>query len=217
MSETLAERFKRARNEKRLTQQQVADAAQVSKSAVSQIESGDTASIKSENLYPFARVLNVRAEWLVNGQPPMRYENEAELGPQAGRTRGVPIVGRAMLGETGYFVEEDYPAGQGDGFIDHPTKDANAYCLRVVGNSMAPAIKHGWFVAVEPNAACVVGEYVHILTRSGQHMVKTLLYERENEVTVLSVNDDRRLTIALEEVEFIRYVGGVYPPSKRRM
>lgn len=154
---------------------------------------------------------------LQRGQMDLPGLGAFQPGPFVGGARGVPIVGRAMLGADGYFVEEGYPAGQGDGTVPHPNGDANAYSLRVVGESMAPAILSGWLIVVEPNSAPVTGEYVHVLTKSGQHMIKKLLALKRESVSVVSINGGEIQTFPMPDIEYVRYVGGIYPPSKRRL
>lgn len=61
------------------------------------------------------------------------------------------MVGTAQLGDDGYFCELQYPVGHGDGRINWPTRDPNAYALRCKGESMKPRIRHGEFVVIEPN------------------------------------------------------------------
>ena len=54
----------------------------------------------------------------------------------------IPIVGAAKLGDKeNYFVDLEYPAGNGDGGILFSTQDENAYALRCIGDSMTPRIK----------------------------------------------------------------------------
>lgn len=53
---------------------------------------------------------------------------------------GIPVVGTAQLGSDGYWLETAHPTGSGDGKINLPTADLNAYSLRVVGDSMHPRI-----------------------------------------------------------------------------
>ena len=102
-----------------------------------------------------------------------------------------------------------------DGWLDVPTKDPDAYSLRVKGDSMAPAIRSGWVVWCEPNHALIPGEYVMVRRTSGECMVKELLFENPEEVSLMAVNDGYgRLTIPRSEIEQIHYVGGIVPPSK---
>lgn len=184
---------------------------QMSPSLVSQIASkhrgiGDEIARRLEQAYDLKR-----------GQMDMPGLGSFQPGPSVGDPKGVPIVGRAMLGQDGYFVEEEHPTGYGDGVVPHPTSDKNAYSLRVQGESMAPAILSGWLIVVEPSTAPVVGEYVHILTKSGQHMIKKLLSLKRDSCSVVSINGGAIWSCPMSELEYVRYVGGIYPPSKRRL
>ncbi|MGY1877828.1 LexA family transcriptional regulator [Pseudomonas reactans] len=141
--------------------------------------------------------------------------DNAEPGPQMlAMFRPVKIIGTAQLGPDGYWSAID----EGDGYIDVPCRDPDAYAMRLKGDSMAPAIRNGWIALCEPNHQLIPGEYVMLRLVSGESMVKELLYENAREVSVMSVNTaygDRR-TIPIEEVEQIHYVGGIFPPGKVR-
>jgi hypothetical protein len=50
---------------------------------------------------------------------------------------------------------------------------------------------------------------------NGECMVKELLFENAEEISLMAVNDGYgRLTIPRNSVEQIHYVGGIVPPSK---
>lgn len=135
-----------------------------------------------------------------------------EAGPELTRPfRRTKVVGTAQLGPEGYWDA----LAAADGWLDVPTKDPDAYSLRVKGDSMAPAIRSGWVVWCEPNHALIPGEYVMVRRTSGECMVKELLFENPEEVSLMAVNDGYgRLTIPRSEIEQIHYVGGIVPPSK---
>lgn len=127
--------------------------------------------------------------------------------------RRAPIKGTAQLGPDGYWDALE----TADGWIDIPTNDPDAYSLRVKGDSMAPAIRSGWAVWCEPNHVLVPGEYVMVRRTNGQCMVKELLFENAEAVSLMSINASYgRLTIPREEIEQIHYVGGIVPASKIR-
>lgn len=69
---TLAERIAARRKELGLRQEDLADAAGVSKAAVSQWERGETKNLKLEHLFKIADALKLHARWLALGQGP-RY------------------------------------------------------------------------------------------------------------------------------------------------
>lgn len=64
----LANRLKSSREAVNMNQTELANAAGVSRNAISLIESGTTKAIKSAHLFRLARQLGVRAEWLANGE-----------------------------------------------------------------------------------------------------------------------------------------------------
>lgn len=132
--------------------------------------------------------------------------------------QSVPIVGDAQLGPEGFWYDGEHPVGHGDGFIDTPTTDANAYSICVHGDSMAPAIRNGWYVVIEPNSPLQQGEFVLVKTKDGRSMVKELLWERNGVVSLMSINIDYgRVTFKRDEIEKIHHVAFIAPPSKRKL
>ena len=146
-------------------------------------------------------------------------DTDVQVLAYAGRSRNqtkVPVVGTAMLGEEGYYTELEHPTGHGDGYVEHYSADTNAYALRVKGDSMHPAIRHGQFVLVEPNGQCVPGENVLLSLHDGRKMVKELVTERPDSITVMSVNGSQRITFDRTQVECMHPVAAVISASKWR-
>jgi SOS-response transcriptional repressor LexA len=122
----------------------------------------------------------------------------------------IPVVGTARAGEDSYYIEIDYPPGHGDGYVSYPTKRANAYAIRVRGDSMRPRIKPGEYVIVEPDVAVRPGDEVIVRTKSGRSMVKVLHTERNGFVELLSLNDDHKpITLELKDIEYMHHVAGI--------
>ena len=96
------------------------------------------------------------------------------------------------------------------------SRDPDAFALRVKGDSMHPAIRHGHFVVVEPSGRCVPGEYVAIELLDGQKMVKELIYDRPTEVVVESANGNRRMTFERTAIKHMYAVASIVSPSKWR-
>ena len=140
-------------------------------------------------------------------------ESNVEPGPPiTSPTRRIAIVGTAQLGTDGYWVGLDNSAG----WVETWSRDEDAYALRLKGDSMAPAIRSGWVAVCEPNHRLVPGEYVMVTTTDGQSMVKELLFESEDGVSLMSVNAayGERRTVAWDDIETIHYVGTILAPSK---
>jgi len=128
----------------------------------------------------------------------------------------IPVVGTARMGSEGFYTELEYPVGHGDGFVEAFSSDTNAFALRVRGDSMHPTIKHGQFVIVEPNGQCVPAENVLIGLNTGQRMVKELVTERIDAVTVMSINGAERMTFDRADIEFMHPVTCIVSSSKWR-
>lgn len=141
------------------------------------------------------------------------FETNVEPGPPiTSPTRRIAIVGTAQLGADGYWVGLDNSAG----WVETWSRDEDAYALRLKGDSMTPAIRSGWVAVCEPNHRLVPGEYVMITTVDGQSMVKELLFETEESISLMSVNVayGERRTIDRKDIEKIHYVGTILAPSK---
>lgn len=129
--------------------------------------------------------------------------------------RKLPVVGTAQLGDNGFFVELEYPVGFGDGYVEHSTTDKDAYALQCKGDSMRPRIKPNEFVIVEPNTKVSNGDEVLVKCKKGRVMVKELLYTRDGEVHLGSVNENfAKITIPLTEIDTMQYVGAIVKSSK---
>lgn len=127
----------------------------------------------------------------------------------------LPVVGTAQLGDDGFFVELEYPVGFGDGYVEHSTSDKDAYALQCKGESMSPRIKPNEFVVVEPNTKINNGDEVLVKCVKGRVMVKELLYIRDGEVHLGSVNESfAKITIPLSEVDTMQYIGAIVKKSK---
>ena len=129
----------------------------------------------------------------------------------------IPVVGTAQLGDGGFWLELGHPVGAGDGFIDVPSDDTNAYAVKVVGDSMHPRIKSGEFVICEPNRSFHAGDEVLVVTKDGRSTVKEYLFTRDNRVTLNAVNNDHgRLTLEMDEIEKIHFVAAIVKSARWR-
>lgn len=146
-------------------------------------------------------------------KPSASAESNVEQGPQiTSAPRKINIVGTAQMGSDGYWSGLD----GNEGWVETYSRDEDAYALRLKGDSMAPAIRNGWIAVCEPNHRLVPGEYVMVTTTDGQSMVKELLFENEESVSLMSVNAayGERRSIAWTDIEKIHYVGNILAPSK---
>lgn len=198
------------------TQAQLADAlGYETQSAVSQFLTGRI-PLNMDALLRFATYFNVKPQAISPTLSKLiikanaTHNDNVESAPILGKFKGVPVVGFAQLGDNGYWSEIEYPVGHGDGYINYPTRDQNAYAVRCVGDSMKPRIRDGEFVIVEPNSAAIPGDEVLLKTTNGRVMVKTYLYYRDDRVHVMSVNDAHPAqSFPLSEIEAMHPVAAI--------
>lgn len=183
-------------------------------------------SVWSEQI---AEALGVRHAWLTRGDLPKErsvttdlkagHDIEGNAQPETIRPypsgNRIPVVGSALLGDNGHFVELEYPVGHGDGWVDIASRDPNAYALRCRGDSMKPRIQSGEFVVVEPNTEPTPGDEVLVKAVDGRVMVKKYLYRRDGRVHLISVNEAHP-SIAIEErdIAAMHYVGAIVKVSR---
>lgn len=124
------------------------------------------------------------------------------LGPRMAeaRPRKIPVIGVAQAGQDGYFDDSGYPVGGSWEQVDLPQNaDANAYGLRISGNSMEPVYRAGDIVIVAPHATARIGDRVIARTRAGEVMAKILTRRTATDIDLASFNPEhptRRIALA---------------------
>lgn len=141
---------------------------------------------------------------------PSLRNHGANGGKKINKKGGIPVVGTAQLGDNAHFCELEHPVGNGDGSLQWPTNDQNAYALRCRGESMKPRIRHGEYVVVEPNREVIPGDEVVVKALDGRVMVKQMAYIRDGMVHLDSINETHpRVSILQSDVSVLHYVAGI--------
>lgn len=128
----------------------------------------------------------------------------------------IPIIGFAIAtpDEDGYFDDMGFPPGTGMGYIVWTSRDPNAYALQVKRESMAPRIRPGEYIVIEPSFQATPGDDVLVKMKNGRRMVKRLTAQRKADVALGSINRAHKdLVIDMTEIDAIQRVGAVLPRS----
>ena len=125
----------------------------------------------------------------------MRAVEQSNASPV--ELRVIPLISATAAGDPAQFTDGDHPAGFADEYVQVSTdvSDANAFGLRVRGDSMVPVFREGDVVIVSPNTPPAQGLRVVAKIRDGEVTCKTL--------TAL---DDERVTLASENPAYPRMV-----------
>ncbi|WP_016969329.1 LexA family protein [Pseudomonas tolaasii] len=145
---------------------EIASLCGVANSAVTQWITGESKSLRPENLYALAKATGFRAEWLAIGEGDERDASESNISPASQPTKSFryPVVSWVAAGAWAEAVEP-YPAGISDTyeFSEYDAKGP-AFWLTVKGDSMtAPAgqsITEGTLILVDTEAEVAPGKLV---------------------------------------------------------
>lgn len=190
---------------------QVAQHTGIPQPTIYRILTGETGNPRVATLTSLAKHFRVSLEAL---QSTDMRQNEVTTTPIpiSQPFRQVPVVGHVKGGPDGYLEELEYPPGQGDGHVEYPARDDNAYALRVKGDSMRPRIRPGEFVILEPNHRASPGDDVVVIAADGRKLLKELLYERNGDVVLGSINiENGPITLARTDIISIHYVAAIVP------
>jgi phage repressor protein C with HTH and peptisase S24 domain len=129
-------------------------------------------------------------------------------GGKTARTRPLPLIGLAQAGQSGYFDDAGFPAGNGwDEIVFPDTSDAHAYALEIAGDSMLPVYRDGDRVLVAPSGNIRRGDRVVVKTRAGEVMAKQLGRLTAQQIELKSFNPaypDR--SFSLGDVAFVHRI-----------
>jgi SOS-response transcriptional repressor LexA len=180
-----SERISRAISESGRTKKEIADLCGVSPGAVTQWTTGETKSIRPENLVALSRATGKAIEWLATGEGPVSesHGNVAEDGAPTYRSgeRVAPVISWVQAGDW-CEASDPYPAGYSDEWERVPDQAGkHAFWLRVVGDSMtAPSglsIPEGMLILVDPDYLAVSGRLVVAKLTDSQHVTFKRLIE----------------------------------------
>ena len=178
---------------------------------------GDSEDPRTSTLQPIADYFGITVEFLRTvdmeafHRSPESY-NQAEISRNLLRFRSIPIASTVKSNQEGYLEAIDQT--QGDDSIEYQAKDQQTYALRVRGESMRPRVKSGEFIVLEPSIEAVPGDDVLIICRDGRKILGELLYCREDEVTLGSINNVfKPVSLQIQNIRDIHYVAAIVPRS----
>jgi len=177
------ERIARAIQVSGLKKGEIAARCNVANSAVTQWLSGESKSLKPENLFALAKATGFSAQWLAIEEGPERIESNAEhsnvapaLQPRRA-PRAYPLISWVAAGERAESPDNYYP-GDGEEMLES-TENAgeHGYWLRVKGRSMTsetpPSFPPGTPILVRPEGFDVIsGKFYIAKHRDGETTFK---------------------------------------------
>lgn len=228
--ETIGDRIRRARTQKGLTQQQLADHFGIARVSVTQWEN-NTTQPGSDKLIGLTELLGGDAEWYItgHGMPPLadgvriavkqsgRQKREMTDAPNAtigekvtGAGVMVPVYGQAVGGIDGQFLM--------NGTILYEVmappqiaEIAGAYGVQISGDSMFPRYEDGEVAFVDPRRRVKKGDYVVAQIQFDEHepphaYVKRFVRHNAEELVLSQFNPPKELTFDHDQVVSVHFI-----------
>lgn len=144
--------------------------------------------------------------------PPVARElSQARYDIQPIPASQVPVIGTLEMGEESMFelrnLGDGTPIGHVPAFSDQP----GMYAVRVFGDNLYPAVRHGACLVVDPSAQSVEGELALLETFDGYYLVCELVAHRPDTITVMPANGGQRKTFARAAVAACMPVCDIIP------
>ena len=130
------------------------------------------------------------------------------------KSREVPVIGTLHMGVSNELELRASPDGVAIGHVQAYTAAPGSFALRVVGDHLYPAVRHGACIVIEPDGACVAGELVLIEMAEGHFVISELVAERDDSIIVLPVQGGQRRALPREQVTRMQPIASVVAGSK---
>lgn len=124
----------------------------------------------------------------------------------------VAVTAVARAERDGFFEERVFAEGEG-GWV-RTVETADLYAVQIKGDGLAPVLKHGAVVLVDPLGRCEPGEQVVVAFKDGRKAIFDLVLDRADAFTVEPVAGGEKRTIESEQVEYMHPIVGICPPSR---
>lgn len=191
----------------KLSQNDLARAANVSPEYVGKIERGEVTNVGTEVVDALAKALAVAPSFLLYGVSSETRPENAFDAPEY-EPYDLPVVGLARAGKEGFFDDQGFPVGEGFRKIHRPytVKDPNAYAVQIDGDSMSPRVYKGDIVIVTPSHEVKNGDLAIARLNTGEVMLKEVRFQ-EPLVILTSVNPSHDpIAVKKKDLDFLHRV-----------
>jgi len=126
----------------------------------------------------------------------------------------VPVIGTLAMGADNMYELRTAPDGRPIGHVPAYSNKPGSYAVRVFGDELYPAVRHGACLVVDPGGHCHEGELVLVETRDGYYLVCELVALRDDTVTFVPANGGARRTLDRSTVAAVHPVVDITAASR---
>lgn len=215
----IGERIKQARELRRITQTELADAIGTTKQNVYKYENGIVTNIPSDKIEAISKFLGTSPAYLMGWEgdekdvtTSVSLRDAIPFTPDS--MIAFPILGKVSAG-MGSYAEPDNIVGTMVTDADKIIDGYDYVWLRVEGDSMEPELLDGDHVLVRVQDTAETGDLVVVLVDDENGVIKRIEYEVQNHITLISNNPRYTPRVFVrEEMNRIRIFGKVVKMSR---
>lgn len=212
----LNERFKYARKNKRLSQQDVADGVGVAQNAVAKIESGKTKHPR--NIEGYADFLGVTSQWLLfgsNPNPTNAVQDESPSHIQHSKFVKIPILEASLAAGAGSYATDDviteYMEIGRNRLEKYQVSENSVTIVPIRGDSMEPTLMSGDLLLINTAAHKPISGKIFAFDFDGDLRIKRFNKRLDGSWLISSDNDDKNLyrdeTVSAHNINQLRVIG----------
>lgn len=203
---TIGERIRAARKQRKLTQEALAQlCGWESQTRVSHYEVGRRTPdiVDIETLAAAMQVSPVE----------LLYGNESGESTAPFWLERVPLIGTTNHLDN----RKERMKNESKYYLDAPSRDSSAFALRVAGSELAPRMRAGEAILVEPSISIEAGDEVLVIMKDGSLRIREFIRKTATELTLDEIVGERnREVVARNDVESVAVISGVFRASMIR-
>ncbi len=182
----------------------------------------DAGAQGSKHTPALAQALGVSAAWLARGEGgphtgdgSLNWRTESGRGfYEEGRDGQAPVIGSFRVSGSGDVERIDLPEGEADGHVRMPLHAPGACAVRIKGNALAPYVKDGQYLLLEPGGALHAEENLAITFKDQRTVIRELLLRKTDTLVVLPVHGGQTEALELGDIADVVPIVCVVPQSK---
>lgn len=177
-------------------QSELARAVGVKPQSIQYLCRPDSGAQGSKHTAALAQVLGVSSAWLARqeGLPDAEerigaWLTQSGVGTYAlGPDMAAPVLGSLRVSGLGDAERIPLPEGETDGQLLMPVHAKGSHAMRIKGNALAPYVKDGQYLLLQPGGILYAEENVVVTLGDGRCLIREVMHRKTDTLVVLPIH-----------------------------